>query len=51
MMSSARDRLWAQITGSPSSGRTDLSRRRQQEQYQQHVRNGNDAVRNNPGQR
>lgn len=33
------------------SGRTDLSRRRQAEQYNQHVRNGNDAVRNNPEQR
>lgn len=34
-----------------SSGRTDLSRSRQQAQYDQHVRNGNDAVRNNPQQR
>ena len=34
-----------------SSGRTDLSRRRQQESYEQRVRNGDDAVRNNPEQR
>ncbi len=33
------------------SSRTDLSRRRQQEQYDQRVRNGDDAVRNNPDQR
>lgn len=44
-------KLWQQLTGQSSSGRTDLSRRRQSEQYAQHVRNGNDAVRNNPEQR
>lgn len=43
-------KLWRSITGE-GSGRTDLSRRRQAEQYAQHVRNGNDAVRNNPEQR
>lgn len=43
------NKLWRSITG--SSGRTDLSRRRQNEQYEQHVRNGNDAVRNNPERR
>lgn len=43
-------KLWRSICGSPS-GRTELSRRRQAEQYNQHVRNGNDAVRNNPEQR
>jgi hypothetical protein len=44
-------KLWRSITGEGSSGRTDLSRRRQAAQYEQHVRNGNDAVRNNPEQR
>lgn len=46
-------KLWRSITGhNPNRpGRTDLSRRRQAEQYAQHVRNGNDAVRNNPDQR
>lgn len=44
-------KLWRSITGETRSGRTDLSRRRQAEQYAQHVRNGNDAVRNNPEQR
>lgn len=34
-----------------SSSRTELSRRRQAEQYERHVRDGNDAVRNNPEQR
>lgn len=43
-------KLWRSITGE-GSGRTDLSRRRQAEQYAQHVRNGNDAVQNNPEQR
>ena len=33
------------------NGRTDLSRRRQQESYAQRVRWGDDAVRNNPEQR
>jgi hypothetical protein len=42
-------KLWRSITG--SSSRTELSKRRQSEQYAQHVRNGNDAVRNNPEQR
>lgn len=42
-------KLWRSITG--SSPRTELSRRRQADQYSQHVRNGNDAVRNNPEQR
>lgn len=44
-------KLWQQITGERPSGRTALSLRRQAEQYNQHVRNGNDAVRNNPEQR
>lgn len=44
-------KLWRSICGSPSSGRTDLSRARQQAQYDQRVRNGDDAVRNNPNQR
>lgn len=43
-------KLWRSITGE-GSGRTDLSRRRQAEQYERHVRDGNDAVRNNPEQR
>lgn len=42
-------KLWRSITG--SSPRTETSIRRQQAQYEQHVRNGNDAVRNNPNQR
>ena len=42
-------KLWRSITG--ESSRTDLSRRRQQESYDQRVRNGDDAVRNNPEQR
>lgn len=44
------DKLWRSIIGS-SSPRTETSIRRQREQYAQHVRNGNDAVRNNPKQR
>lgn len=44
-------KLWRSITGESRSGRTELSRRRQQEQYEQHVRWGNDAVRNNPNQK
>lgn len=43
-----RDRAWQRLTGQrPIS----LSQRRQGEQYEQHVRNGNDAVHNNPQQR
>lgn len=41
-------KLWRRLT---ESSRTDLSRRRQQESYEQRVRNGDDAVRNNPQQR
>lgn len=43
------NKLWRSITG--QSTRTAHSIRRQREQYEQHVRNGNDAVRNNPNQR
>lgn len=45
----SRSKLWQSITG--SSPRTELSQRRQGQQYEQHVRNGNDAVQNNPNQR
>lgn len=45
----AMERLFGLDRG--STPRTDLSYRRQREQYEQHVRNGDDAVRNNPNQR
>lgn len=48
-MNHRESKLWQQLTG--GSARTDLSRRRQQENYERHVRDGNDAVRNNPQQR
>lgn len=44
-------KLRRSICGAPPSGRTDLSRQRQAAQYDQRVRSGDDAVRNNPNQR
>ena len=45
-------KIYRQLTGERvySSARTELSRRRQRESYEQRVRNGDDAVRNNPDQ-
>ena len=44
-------KLWRSITGERPGGRTQLSQQRQGASYEQRVRNGDDAVRNNPNQR